>query len=815
MGQHQPHLDKYAQQLDTERLQVDLGVQRYRSEKPLPWRDGAGAQKEETDLPPGKKLLIDSIKPVAEAFEEWRNKANSGAAGRRHTAVPYLQTIHPYQAAYIAARTIINGATMRETFNTLTSNVGRAIEKHLDFVRFEQEQPKLFNVIERQLEKSTSAKHRNGVLRAGMRLAKLDVGEWDSATYLRVGEVLFDLFVTNTGLVETYTTTKTKHRRLLRVKPTEACIAWLEKQHGRCELLSPIYLPMVVPPRKWTNPFDGGYLDSQYSGIPLVKTRNRQYLEDLSHVEMPKVYDAVNAVQETPWRVNKAVLGVMREVWDGGGSLGGLPAREDLPLPARPADIDTNPESLKAWKQRAARVYEQNARLRSKRLAQMQKLWMAEKFADEEAIYFPHSMDFRGRLYPVVPFVNPQGDDSGKSLIEFAEGKRLGEYGGYWLAVHIANLFGVDKASFDDRVAWTQENEELILDSAMRPLDGNRFWTQADSPYCALAACFEWAGFRIQGEDYVSHLPIALDGSCSGIQHFSAMLRDSVGGAAVNLLPQEKPADIYTQVAKAVQAAVDKSPDPDANPWKDGKVVRKIAKQPTMTLSYGATERGMQGQIENALHKLDEDHPGGYLEGTSNREASVYMAGMVYRTIGDVVVAARTAMDWLKKVARIAAEDGLPIRWTTPVGFPVVQEYKRSASRRVNCFVGGQRHYVTISEQEERLDRRRQASGISPNFVHSLDAAHLMSTVVTCKEHGINSFAMIHDSFGTHAGNIDEMAFILRQCFIEQYTPNILEKFREEIASQLPEKLAKKLPKVPKMGTLELEAVLDSQYFFA
>lgn len=808
---------KYEQQVATERLQVDLGVQRYRSEKPMPWRDAAASAKEEADLPPGKRLLVDSIKPVADALAAWIAVANSGAAGRRHTAVPYLEQIEPMQAAYIAARTIINGASLRERWSKIATSIGQGIERHLILKRFEDEERGLFVKVERQLAKSTSAKHRNGVMKAAMRAAKFEAGEWDAATRLRVGEVMYEMFQENTGLVETVTSSQgRKHRSIVRVKPTDACLAWLESQHARCELLAPIYMPMVVPPAPWTTPNDGGYLDRRAGNLALVKTRNRTYLEELRNVSMPAVYSAVNAIQNTPWRINKTVLDVMTQVWDAGESLGGLPAREDDLLPAKPSDIATNEGALKSWKGKAAKVYEHNARLRSKRLAMMQKIWLAEKFAPEAAIYFPHMLDFRGRVYPVVPFVHPQADDAGKALLEFAEGRPLGEYGGYWLAVHIANLFGVDKTSMDDRVQWVWDNEEKILDAALSTLDGKRFWLEADKPYCALAACIDWLGFKVNGEAHISHLPVAMDGSCSGIQHFSAMLRDPIGGAAVNLVPAAKPADIYTQVADVVQDRVDyDTTNPEAVAWKFDKVVRKITKQPTMTLSYGATKRGMRDQIIDAVGKLGEDIENGYLQGADVYSSCNYLSNVVYDSIGDVVVAARRAMDWLQQVARVASQDGLPIHWTAPTGFPVVQEYRVPKARKVECFFGGRRHMITLVEDGMKLDKRRQASGISPNFVHSLDAAHMMQTVNSCVAHGITSFAMIHDSFGTHAGAIDELGYILRVKFIEQYTPDVLAEFRKEIAAQLPPKLSAQLPPELQRGTLDLDSIMESEYFFA
>jgi DNA-directed RNA polymerase len=50
----------------------------------------------------------------------------------------------------------------------------------------------------------------------------------------------------------------------------------------------------------------------------------------------------------------------------------------------------------------------------------------------------------------------------------------------------------------------------------------------------------------------VSGLPVAQDGSCNGLQHFSALLRDEIGGKAVNLIPGDVPEDVYQRIADKV-----------------------------------------------------------------------------------------------------------------------------------------------------------------------------------------------------------------------------------------------------------------------
>src|SRR5262249_3123305 len=157
----------------------------------------------------------------------------------------------------------------------------------------------------------------------------------------------------------------------------------------------------------------------------------------------------------------------------------------------------------------------------------------------------------RGRCYASSTSLNPQGPDEVRALLEFSEGKALGISGRRWLAIHGANLWGEDKVSLDEREKWAYANQYKIWAAAEDPLT-DRWWCEADKPWSFLAWCLEWhAAFmttQFQPQFYLSHMPIALDGSCNGLQHLSAMLRDPVGGAAVNLVPSPTPSDIYAEV---------------------------------------------------------------------------------------------------------------------------------------------------------------------------------------------------------------------------------------------------------------------------
>jgi DNA-directed RNA polymerase len=117
--------------------------------------------------------------------------------------------------------------------------------------------------------------------------------------------------------------------------------------------------------------------------------------------------------------------------------------------------------------------------------------------------------------------------------------------------IHGANLFGYDKAALAERIDWVSERQELIARTAHDPF-ADRWWTEADKPWSFLSWVMEYGAYLDGGDGFVSTLPVSVDGSCNGLQHFSAMLRDPVGGAAVNLVPSDRPSDIYQRVADVV-----------------------------------------------------------------------------------------------------------------------------------------------------------------------------------------------------------------------------------------------------------------------
>ena len=101
---------------------------------------------------------------------------------------------------------------------------------------------------------------------------------------------------------------------------------------------------------------------------------------------------------------------------------------------------------------------------------------------------------------------------------------------------------------------------------------------------------------------------------------------------------------------------------------------------------------------------------------------------------------------------------------------------------------------------------------VAPNFVHSMDACHLRMSIIRGEKLGLRHFGMVHDSFGVHAA---DMATFLEQCvkpaFIEMYSEDALEAFKQ----RLPEEVQESIAPLPIKGSLDLEAVQESEFFFS
>ncbi|XP_050024400.2 DNA-directed RNA polymerase, mitochondrial [Dermacentor andersoni] len=594
-------------------------------------------------------------------------------------------------------------------------------------------------------------------------------------------------------------------------------------------------LPMVCPPLPWSDVNSGIFLLTQTTLVRLPEAAQQQklVLEETPVQQLYPSFDALNILGLCPWRINKPVLDLVIEVFLNKGS-----AELDIPIPPseHPAPPKFEPGMSKADKVKVTRERVLNKRRR----AEMYSLWcdalyklsIANHFRDR-VFWFPHNMDFRGRVYPCPPHFNHLGSDVVRGILLFARGEPLGEKGLDWLKVHLINLTGLKKRDpVSERLKFADEVMPEILDSADNPMTGRRWWTKSDEPWQTLACCKEVAA-AVRSPDptrHICYLPVHQDGSCNGLQHYAALGRDAHGAAQVNLQPDERPQDVYSGVAALVERERKKDAAKGLPIAKvlEGHIKRKVVKQTVMTVVYGVTRFGAHLQILKQLKDLD-DFPQEHCWAAAH-----YLVQKTFLSLQEMFTATREIQDWFTTCAKmISYVCCQPVSWVTPLGLPVIQPYHKPTSVKSPVSYGDRisPEFRSIFEMHQRPNVMKQKNGFPPNFIHSLDSSHMMLTAIFCQKAGIQ-FVSVHDCYWTHPNTVDIMNKMCREQFVALHSEPILEDLSKhfvrtfgykesEVAgvSRLAElavqKLNKVITQIPEKGSFKLENVLDSVYFFS
>ncbi|KAI0447576.1 DNA-directed RNA polymerase [Xylaria telfairii] len=626
-----------------------------------------------------------------------------------------------------------------------------------------------------------------------------------------------------------------KGKKVGMITPNRALVN-LMKREPRGDYLAR-HLPMLVEPQPWTKFDRGGFLEfpSQLVRVKNGERDQRIYAEAaIQRGDLDQVNKGLDVLGRTAWQINRPVFDVMLEAWNSGEEIANIPPlNPNIPVPEEP-DASEDPLVRRDWLKRIKLAENEKSGLHSERCFMNFQLDIARAFRDQ-TFYFPHNLDFRGRAYPIPAYLNHMGADNVRGLLRFAAGKELGESGLRWLKVQLANVFGFDKASLEEREAFTTDHIKDIYDSVMNPLTGQRWWLKAEDPWQCLAACFELKA-ALDSPDptqYVSHLPVHQDGTCNGLQHYAALGGDLWGAQQVNLLPSDRPADVYSAVADLVKAGIaeDLAEGSFLAKAVDGKITRKVVKQTVMTNVYGVTFVGAKAQV---LKQIDAAYPN--IETESGVPAIVlasYIATKIFKALSTMFRGAHDIQYWLGECAgrvcraltpeqldRIVDEGSnspekkstttrtstkkskakpkpkprsnatmesllnefrSTIVWTTPLRMPIVQPYRKSSSRVIHTCL--QDLTLQVPERSDPVNRRKQLQAFPPNFIHSLDASHMLLSALECDELGL-SFAAVHDSFWTHAADVDVMNRVLRDAFIRIHGEDVIGRLASEFEAR-------------------------------
>ena len=616
-------------------------------------------------------------------------------------------------------------------------------------------------------------------------------------------------------------------------------------------------LPITSAPLDWElidGEIIGGYKSFQYE---MVRANQKVNYKNLS----PKIFNAINYIQSVPWRINEKVRdAVVRDLK--------VPKKEDFILTEYPDptncewDVDINDENLDPDKKQSlisyrekfrevAELYKAEVSDYDSAYGKYRSVKMAAEIAEKyvgQTIYFPHSFDFRGRVYPIPICLNPQGSDAIKAMLEYDQGEPLDYEGAKWAFAYLASLYGDDKINFEERV---ERGKELI--------DAN--YLDADEPYQFLAHQLELQKV-LEDPDLPFYGRIHLDACNSGSQFTSAITGDFAGCVATNVIPTVNETtglcdrkDAYLLVAEKCKEAINdklaelvsdktlKSINQKLNDntsksskeellffqqlmEKDG---RKVCKTPVMVSNYGGTTGGRSELLWNMFREMKVNRkwinksPQSRFSPTASR-----LSLLIGDAIKGVLNGGKAFETYIQKMNNLIAKQNRPIWWTTSDGFHVVHsKNKELKAKAVSCLLPGSRRVTRIIKKmySDDVAVSKMRSAISPNYIHSLDAELLRRVALKMSRRGIENSDWIHDSFGCHPNYVSDMLQITKEEFLKLMKRKPLAKLDEELRSQMTSRKKKdkqqldkiKIPNLRGFDVVNggLDGVLESEWFFS
>ena len=729
---------------------------------------------------------MSSILPDLIAFIDSNKEKYLNIAGKNmqvfHAHI--LPTDSPVQAMLsckVVFDHVFSPLSKKHGLTTIAKAIGSALEGEAQMEYYERTAPALLATLKKNYwHQARGTEYKRKCIQTLMHKQNITPWvAWDTTTKVKVGIFLLDCLCEVSGWFERELEHKGKKTFAI-LKPSELLIKHHDEIMRMAELFSPLAKPMLIPPRNWHALQDGGYyLNDLTRCHQLIRRSDPTLIQG----EIP--YEFLNKIQQVSYKLNSFIVGVAKELEERGISVGKFRPVMEHKIPPKPLDIDTNEESKRTWKTAKKNALELQANEVRKSCRTRMTMGVVREF-ENQVFYIPWSFDYRGRAYPIPSVLSVQDTAFGKSLILFNEGSKINPMGMKWIKFQLATTYGLDKATMQERLEWVDkvENYELVQRVWRDPLDNIADWENADEPWLFLAACNEFCELHFEHRDQ-THMPVAIDATCSGLQILAGLAKDASTARMVNVLGSEKPQDAYATIASRSMEAIPERLRPH---WD-----RKATKRCVMTIPYNAKPFSNRSYIREAFKDKDVE---------VDKEELTSCVSAVRAAMNEVVPGAMRVMKWIEQeVSRAIKAGAQEIKWITPSGFIVKQRLMKTKKDRIESQLMGTIK-ISIAGAETGVDLAHHKNATAPNLIHSLDAS-LLHLAVTSIDFPI---ALIHDSVLCRATDMCKLSTLVRKTYMTLFAEHEpLTDFALAIGAE---------ENPPIIGDLKPEAVIDSQYFF-
>jgi DNA-directed RNA polymerase len=337
-------------------------------------------------------------------------------------------------------------------------------------------------------------------------------------------------------------------------------------------------------------------------------------------------------------------------------------------------------------------------------------------------------------------------------------------------------------------------------------------------------------------------LPISFDGTSNGIQHLALLSRNVEAGHLVNLCDTDVPRDVYLVVTEyIIKLLAEEDPrlrstnkekkidDAWCYGWwldrlhdRSSKDRRKLLKNPIMTFYYSSSSSGRAEAIVGVYRRLFglnepalAEEPGASCHWLRS-EAMYFLAKAVRIACEDKLKGPAEVMKYIRQLATYRYRQGKFLEWRTLTGFPVINTYRESNIRNVDLNYGGIRSRYKVADGNLPKTRNvKMLNAAAPNFVHSLDATHLVLTILAAnkdKPVPIRDVIPVHDCMACLAPHAQRFGQIIREQLAMLYQIDPLRALRE---ANVDDPSDPNVLPLPRRGSLDpLKDVWRAEYAF-
>lgn len=399
------------------------------------------------------------------------------------------------------------------------------------------------------------------------------------------------------------------------------------REHLIQRSFNPLILPMIAKPKNWLSKIienngerkeifvNGGYYTDEMLRIASNYSFIHQNYKNLTKsIVGPVQADCINFINSQKYKINRIMLNFLLAEFKDNNSIFFKGFNKLHPLTNKIDQLQLH--EIKSILSHNSKYY------LNKNILEIAIIF------ENTSFYLPSFMDFRGRIYSYPSYLEYQGVDIARCLIEFAEGCEINDNNIDVVYQYLANTAGKSKLTIKNKIKWAINfinklnfNSKDINNIFIEPMVKNIISESEDAGQflSVLTSLIRVKLNTIYDDKHTFgsaeqtnkkdgildpnpkfYTPICFDATCSGMQHLSALFANIEIATNSNVIgnDEEIPQDVYLEVGKTVMDTINKLEDEELKSVLSKIIInRKLMKKPVMTVPYNVGLNTMTDQL--------------------------------------------------------------------------------------------------------------------------------------------------------------------------------------------------------------------------